>query len=446
MLYDQPIGKKNHNDEYLLFLNSLNLNIKLSKVIDVRDHSIDCHTCWKGVKSLTCLDDRQDVYEIDVRFAWSDRVFEQNLCDFGWETSTLLSLNSQHPCQKIIIYLCSASVNLDDRTNGLSVPAELLVSRYWKSIHHFYFKLPLKHPFGLSIVQHTEPCEYLPLTSKPSSLASESSTNKEQIVIEGGLRTKGSSKVRTIDRPLISIITVVFNGEQRLEQTIQSVIGQNYENTEYIIIDGGSTDRSKEIIQKYEHRIDYWKSEQDLGIYDAMNKAIDLATGQWLNFMNCGDLFYNHQSLSLVPLNADVDFYYSDTILYNSQGNTELWMCSQQQRILVHQSIVYQKNLHMGYKYLVHDRLTVSDYFFFRRNDRKNWVKLDSPLSIYNTEGSSGGGSNSFIQKLFVNFMVGDISELQMSLSILLKILRVPLRMIRVKLLQLKILKSARHF
>jgi Glycosyl transferase family 2 len=446
MLYDQLIEKNISTDEYLLFLNSLNPKIDLIKIIEIKDHSIDNLSYCKGLKSFVCLSNRRDIYEIDLRFTWDDRVFEHNLYDFGWEKSTLLSVNNHRPCQKLIVYLCSSSVNLDGRVQDLTVPVEFLVGKYWTSIDHFYFKLPLKHPFDPSLFQHPDPSKYLPLTDQSISASSKSSINDQQILIEGGLRTKGVRKINTIDRPLVSIITVVFNGEQKLEQTIQSVIGQSYENIEYIIIDGGSTDRTKEIIQKYEHRIDYWKSEPDLGIYDAMNKAIDLATGQWLNFMNCGDLFYNYKSLSLVPLNADVDFYYSDTILSDSQGNTELWICSQQQRILVHQSIVYQKNLHAAYKYLVHDRLTISDYFFFRRNDRKSWVKLDSPLAIYNTEGNSGGGSNSFIQKLFVNFMAGDISELQMSLSILLKILRAPLRMIRIKLLHLKILRSARQF
>jgi len=118
---------------------------------------------------------------------------------------------------------------------------------------------------------------------------------------EGGLRTKGYFKApmnlfgeqsgTSVQKPLISIITVVFNGEQLLEKTIQSVINQTYDNVEYIIIDGGSTDRTIEIIQKYEHAIDYWISENDKGIYNAMNKGISLATGAWVNFMNGGDIF-----------------------------------------------------------------------------------------------------------------------------------------------------------
>ncbi|MCI5136399.1 MAG: glycosyltransferase [Candidatus Electrothrix sp. AW2] len=112
---------------------------------------------------------------------------------------------------------------------------------------------------------------------------------------EGGLRTQGYFK-RSLpdkDKPLITVITVVFNGVQRLEETILSVIGQTYDNVEYIIIDGGSTDGTLDIIRKYEHAIDYWVSEKDRGIYDAMNKGIDLTTGEWMNFMNAGDSFFS---------------------------------------------------------------------------------------------------------------------------------------------------------
>ena len=91
--------------------------------------------------------------------------------------------------------------------------------------------------------------------------------------------------------PKISIITVVFNGEKFLEETIQSVISQTYDNIEYIIIDGGSTDGTIDIIKKYEDKLSYWISEPDGGIYNAMNKALKISTGDGILFLNAGDYF-----------------------------------------------------------------------------------------------------------------------------------------------------------
>lgn len=109
---------------------------------------------------------------------------------------------------------------------------------------------------------------------------------------EGGLRTKGYFKKSFEDKPLISIVTVVFNGEKYLEETIQSVINQTYGNVEYIIIDGGSTDGTLEIIKKYEEHIDYWVSEKDSGIYDAMNKGMTLCYGEIIGIVNADDTLY----------------------------------------------------------------------------------------------------------------------------------------------------------
>ena len=109
--------------------------------------------------------------------------------------------------------------------------------------------------------------------------------------LEGGLRTQGAQKQSTPEKPLISVITVVFNGAETLRDTIESVAMQSYENVEYIVLDGGSTDGTVEILQQYNHQLAYWRSEKDGGIYDAMNKGIDLATGDYIGMLNADDLF-----------------------------------------------------------------------------------------------------------------------------------------------------------
>ncbi len=121
--------------------------------------------------------------------------------------------------------------------------------------------------------------------------------------IEGGLRTRDEfHKKSEQGKPLISIITVVRNGEKYLEQTIQSVLNQTYKNIEYIIIDGASTDGTLDIVRKYEDQIAYWVSEPDNGICHAWNKALNHAKGKWLYFLGADDYFWSTDTIKqIVP-------------------------------------------------------------------------------------------------------------------------------------------------
>lgn len=110
--------------------------------------------------------------------------------------------------------------------------------------------------------------------------------------LKGGLRAEGLfNKKSKTDKPLVSVITVVLNGEKYLEQTIQSVVNQTYDNIEYIIIDGGSTDGTLDIIRKYEDKITYWISEKDEGISDALNKGIKLSSGEIIGIIHSDDYY-----------------------------------------------------------------------------------------------------------------------------------------------------------
>lgn len=113
-----------------------------------------------------------------------------------------------------------------------------------------------------------------------------------QILNEGGLRLAGAASLaKDSINPLVSVVTVVWNGAHCLEQAIQSVLNQDYPNIEYIVIDGGSTDGTLDIIKKYEGRIDYWVSAKDKGIYDAMNNGIRLCRGEIVGLLNADDQY-----------------------------------------------------------------------------------------------------------------------------------------------------------
>src|SRR6185503_13603856 len=101
-------------------------------------------------------------------------------------------------------------------------------------------------------------------------------------------------------RPKVSVVTVNFNMADQIAGTLDSVLAQDYPNFESIVIDGASTDGSREIIAAYGDRLAYWASERDRNLYDGMNKGVRAATGEWVVFMNAGDRFAGADVLSRI--------------------------------------------------------------------------------------------------------------------------------------------------
>jgi len=120
----------------------------------------------------------------------------------------------------------------------------------------------------------------------------------------------------------VSIITVCYNAEKHIEETIQSVLSQDFNDLEYLLIDGGSNDSTVEIVNKYNSKIDFIISEKDEGMYDAMNKGIKLAKGELIGILNAGDLFVNEKVVSeIVNKIEEKDAIYAD-LDYVNELNT----------------------------------------------------------------------------------------------------------------------------
>lgn len=193
--------------------------------------------------------------------------------------------------------------------------------------------------------------------------------------------------------PLISIITVSYNAVSTIENTILSVINQTYPNIEYIIIDGGSTDGTVDIIKKYQERISFWVSEPDEGIYDAMNKGIAIATGKWINFMNSGDMFYANDTVEKVvkSLRTSIDVLYGDTMLKFSWGVFErkaLPLCMMEKHLpFSHQSSFIKMDLMKSQLYDLQYRIC-ADYNFFYSSFKAGKIFKYKPLlvSVYEAE------------------------------------------------------------
>lgn len=134
--------------------------------------------------------------------------------------------------------------------------------------------------------------------------------------------------------PLITIVVAVFNGEKTLERCINSVIQQTYPYKELIIMDGGSTDGSVELLKRFDSNIKYWESKPDRGIYHAWNKALDHAEGEWICFIGCDDFFIDSYVLSKIVLelieasNEGYLYAYGKVALYSDKNNRIVEYCN----------------------------------------------------------------------------------------------------------------------
>jgi glycosyltransferase involved in cell wall biosynthesis len=142
--------------------------------------------------------------------------------------------------------------------------------------------------------------------------------SKNEVDLSGNIRNEG---------PLVSIVTVVFNGAATLERTIRSVLEQDWPRLEYIIVDGGSTDGTLDIIRKYESRITRWTSGKDNGIYDAMNKGIALCSGEWVGLINADDAYEEgavRKAMEAAGKDPAVNVVHGDILIHYPGGGVKV--------------------------------------------------------------------------------------------------------------------------
>ncbi len=143
----------------------------------------------------------------------------------------------------------------------------------------------------------------------------------------GGKRERGIAPQRQGTDTLVSIVTVVYNGVATLERTIRSVLEQDHPNIEYIIVDGGSTDGTIDLLRRYDDRLDLWTTGKDKGIYDAMNKGIALCTGDWVALINADDWYEPgavKQAMMAVRDRPGINIVHGDIWLHYPNGQRTL--------------------------------------------------------------------------------------------------------------------------
>lgn len=203
--------------------------------------------------------------------------------------------------------------------------------------------------------------------------------------------------------PLISIITINYNDKVGLERTLKSVTNQTFRDFEYIVIDGGSTDGSKELIEQYQAKIDYWVSEPDKGIYNAMNKGITKAKGEYLLFLNGGDVFSADNVLQEnINQFGDYEIVYFNVILGRNNPKivtypTKLSFNFFYHQTICHQAIFFKKELFEKYGMYDEELKTKSDWKFLILTICKynvSYIHVNKAITIYDVNGMSSNEKN----------------------------------------------------
>jgi glycosyltransferase involved in cell wall biosynthesis len=203
-----------------------------------------------------------------------------------------------------------------------------------------------------------------------------------------------------MNKPLLSVITVVFNNARDIERTVLSVLNQTYSNIEYVLIDGNSTDGTVKIIEKYRSKIAVFISEKDNGIYDAMNKGLAKATGDYVIFMNSGDEFYEKDTVKTVFASSpDADIYYGETEMVDqnlqSLGQHRhkapenfTWQDFKYGMCVGHQAVYIRRNLVKSYD-LKYQLSSDIDWILFAAKKARTTVNVHQYVAKYLVGGLS---------------------------------------------------------
>ncbi len=193
--------------------------------------------------------------------------------------------------------------------------------------------------------------------------------------------------------PLISVAQVTYNCVKSIEESLLSVINQTYNKLEYVVIDGGSSDGTLELLEKYKEKIDVLVSEPDNGIYDAMNKALKYATGDYIIFLGADDHFMSWRTLEKVaPKLTDQEHVFYGQIYFESYNLLHKGKFDRFKRArfnYCHQSIFYPSSVYKNYQYDCKFRLYADNEYNFRVSETHPFVWIGETVSFYATGGES---------------------------------------------------------
>lgn len=227
-------------------------------------------------------------------------------------------------------------------------------------------------------------------------------------------------------RVRITVATVVFDGRQHIARTLDSVLAQDHPGIELLVIDGQSTDGTQAVVQGYGSAIHQFVTEPDRGVYDAMNKAVELARGEFILFMNCGDVFAGPTAVTqlLAPARGgEESLLFGNWVRRGGPSGDQACQPDLDRGLFNHQALAYSRSIHRWHgPYAVVPGLTTADYLFFATLMRTRRVAcrvVDAPVALIDVHGLSAG-QQTFSQKQTIDYLCGNISRTRLLLMLAL--------------------------
>lgn len=218
-------------------------------------------------------------------------------------------------------------------------------------------------------------------------------TNKLSKVnkLEGGLRTRRGGVENRKAQPLVSVITVSFNSEKYIRACIESVINIAHDAVEHIIVDGNSTDETVDILREYDHQIEYWLTEKDNGIYNAMNKALKFGKGKWFLFLGSDDELLPGFSEMASLLTDPNRIYYGDYLSDNARFGGRFTSYRLSKSGICQQNIFYPIKVFKKYQFQEKYKINADHYLNIRcwMDDQFRWEYYPIVIANFSSKGIS---------------------------------------------------------
>ncbi len=253
----------------------------------------------------------------------------------------------------------------------------------------------------------------------------------------GGRRTRGLPPFKSTTAPTVSVITSVFNAHEFIADCMNSVLTQDYPNVEYVVVDGASTDGTLDLIRRHDDKIDFWISERDSGIFDAWNKGLKLATGDWVAFLSADDTYLPgaiRRYMNLAAENPAAEFLSSRAQLIHPSGYSPIfggpwaWPACARALTTIHVGTMHRRSLFERYGNFDASFRSAGDYEFLLRAGRELKAAFTPEVTVMMRAGGASESTANIYERRLSKIQRGVRASSAATLDLMLDIVRFHLR------------------